>query len=175
MIVPLPGSPLIRGISVLHGRRGHSTTAQLRSAPSQQPAEQAPRCRHGRRGHSTAPVCEAPLPSSPRQVKSCQPACKPGSVWRRASATAIHLGRRLLGASCNQPGQRRGPRWCCEQARRTLPPLFGFAPGGVYLATSVARGAVRSYRTLSPLLPRANPLRRFAFCGTFPGVAPGGR
>ena len=62
-----------------------------------------------------------------------------------------------------------------EQARRTLPPLFGLAPGGVYLATPVARGAVRSYRTLSPLLPRANPLRRFAFCGTFPGVAPGGR
>jgi len=30
-------------------------------------------------------------------------------------------------------------------------PLFGLAPGGVYLATSVTRSAVRSYRTLSPL------------------------
>ena len=29
--------------------------------------------------------------------------------------------------------------------------LFGLAPGGVYLARSVARSAVRSYRTLSPL------------------------
>ena len=28
--------------------------------------------------------------------------------------------------------------------------LFGLAPGGVYLAVSVARPAVRSYRTLSP-------------------------
>jgi hypothetical protein len=32
-----------------------------------------------------------------------------------------------------------------------LPSLFGFAPGGVYHAAPVARGAVRSYRTLSPL------------------------
>ena len=32
-----------------------------------------------------------------------------------------------------------------------MPSLFGFAPGGVYLAADVAAGAVRSYRTLSPL------------------------
>ena len=31
------------------------------------------------------------------------------------------------------------------------PPLFGLAPGGVYRAAPVARRAVRSYRTLSPL------------------------
>jgi len=54
-----------------------------------------------------------------------------------------------------------------------VPPLFGLAPGGVYRAVPVARSAVRSYRTLSPL-PAANG-RRFAFCGTFPGVAPAGR
>src|SRR5690606_1935675 len=30
-------------------------------------------------------------------------------------------------------------------------PLFGLAPSGVYRATSVTRGAVRSYRTVSPL------------------------
>ena len=33
-----------------------------------------------------------------------QPACKPGSVWRLPSATAIHLGRLSPSASCNQPG-----------------------------------------------------------------------
>ena len=32
-----------------------------------------------------------------------------------------------------------------------MPSLFGLAPGGVYLAADVAAGAVRSYRTLSPL------------------------
>jgi hypothetical protein len=60
-----------------------------------------------------------------------------------------------------------------EPGRSPVPPLFGLAPGGVCRAVPVARAAVRSYRTLSPLL-RADP-ERFAFCGTFPGVAPAGR
>jgi len=34
---------------------------------------------------------------------------------------------------------------------RTLPSLFGLAPCGVYLAPGVTAGAVRSYRTISPL------------------------
>ena len=38
--------------------------------------------------------------------------------------------------------------------------------------TPVTRGAVRSYRTFSPL-PRINAA--VCFCGTFPGVAPAGR
>ena len=37
-------------------------------------------------------------------------------------------------------------------ARRTILSLFGFAPDGVYLAASVARRPVRSYRTLSAFL-----------------------
>ena len=32
-----------------------------------------------------------------------------------------------------------------------MPPLFGFAPGGVYRAVHVAMAAVGSYPTLSPL------------------------
>jgi hypothetical protein len=35
-----------------------------------------------------------------------------------------------------------------------MPPLFGFAPGGVYHAVAVASNAVRSYRTISTLLRR---------------------
>ena len=35
--------------------------------------------------------------------------------------------------------------------RSPVPPLFGFAPGGVCLAVFVTKAAVRSYRTLSPL------------------------
>ena len=56
-----------------------------------------------------------------------------------------------------------------------LPSLFGFAPGVVCHAVSVAGYAVRSYRTFSPLLPP--PFRvgeRFVLCGTFPGVTPAG-
>ena len=53
-----------------------------------------------------------------------------------------------------------------------MPSLFGFAPGGVCHAASIARNAVRSYRTFSPL-PHPKT-RRFVLCGTFPGVAPAG-
>jgi len=42
---------------------------------------------------------------------------------------------------------------------RPAPSLFGLAPGGVCRAADVAAGAVRSYRTLSPL-PRLNATRR---------------
>ena len=72
-----------------------------------------------------------------------EPACKPGSVGDSHSSgmhVAVHLKqptRELVRAA------RRG--------QRPPAPLFGLAPGGVYPATDVATGAVRSYRTISPL------------------------
>ena len=63
---------------------------------------------------------------------------------------AIRLGRPLPTASRDLPeGQCENP----PAARNRRPFLFGLAPGGVYPATPVAGGAVRSYRTLSPLPP----------------------
>jgi hypothetical protein len=69
---------------------------------------------------------------------------------------AIHLGRPLPGGSSNQPGRRPGnrPGGTGEPASHA-PPLFGLAPSGVCPAAPVASGAVRSYRTLSPL-PRTS-------------------
>jgi len=40
---------------------------------------------------------------------------------------------------------------------RTFPSLFGLAPCGVYHASAVTAGAVRSYRTFSPLLQERVP------------------
>ena len=61
---------------------------------------------------------------------------------------AIRLGRPLPDASRDLPeGQCGNP----PAARNRRPFLFGLAPGGVYPAAPVAGGAVRSYRTLSPL------------------------
>ncbi len=63
---------------------------------------------------------------------------------------AIHLGRPSPNASCNQP------EWWCENPPADnaeapgRPFLLGFAPGGVYHASRIAEGPVRSYRTLSP-------------------------
>ena len=85
---------------------------------------------------------------------------------------AIHLGRPLPDASRDQPGRRSGN---APGRHAAVPSLFGLAPGGVYRAASVAGRAVRSYRTLSPLPAGLTAGRRFAFCGTFPRVAPAGR
>ena len=80
-------------------------------------------------------------------------ACGP----RSACATAIPLGRRLPGASSNLPGRPdldMDPETLLRartRKRKLAPPLFGLAPGGVCRAADVAAGAVRSYRTVSPL------------------------
>lgn len=86
---------------------------------------------------------------------------KPGSVPIRREVF-------IWGVSCLTP-QATDPD---DDPKTDLPPsLFGLAPGGVCHATFVTKGAVRSYRTLSPL-----PVsRRFAFCCTFPKVTPAGR
>src|SRR5689334_6067351 len=65
--------------------------------------------------------------------------------------TTIPLDRRLLAGSSDLPGGfGRAARQACASAT-----LFGLAPCGVLPATDVTAGAVRSYRTFSPLLPRA--------------------
>ncbi len=80
--------------------------------------------------------------------------------------TAIPLGRPLPSASCDRPERRReGPPGTSGSAPGgsspgCLPLLLGLAPGGVFPAAAVAGGAVRSYRTVSPLPPA--PARR---CG----------
>lgn len=72
-----------------------------------------------------------------------------GFPWCRGW-TAIPLGRPLPDASRDRPGRRRGNALRPSEEGR-VPPLFGLAPGGVCPATPVTGGAVRSYRTLSPL------------------------
>ena len=60
---------------------------------------------------------------------------------------AIRLGRLLPVASSNLPGHL----WQDHQYCSAVMPLHGLASDGVYLASSVTRVAVRSYRTFSPL------------------------
>ena len=115
------------------------------------------------------------------QKKERQTACKPGSVPPRGAGPrtgmAIPLGRPLPSASCDRPERRREGSARHSREGGCLPLLFGLAPGGVFRAAAVAGGAVRSYRTVSPL-PAARCSergRRCTFCGTFPGVAPAGR
>jgi hypothetical protein len=66
---------------------------------------------------------------------------------------AIPLRRPSPSASCDRPERRRGgPPGAPDRSVR-LPLLLGLAPGGVFPAAAVAGGAVRSYRTVSPLPP----------------------
>src|SRR3984893_5387370 len=113
-------------------------------------------------------------------LKERQTACKPGSV----PPEEVVLGRGwpfLWGARCRasratDPSGGAKVRPAFPRAG-CLPLLLGLAPGGVFPAAAVAGGAVRSYRTVSPL-PSARCSgtdRRCTFCGTFPGVAPAGR
>jgi len=85
-----------------------------------------------------------------------EPACKPGSVEGNHSS-GIHVAVDL-----KQPTRKRA-RICAARSTfygRPTASLFGLAPGGVYRAVSVARAAVRSYRTVSPLPASALVTRR---------------
>ena len=78
--------------------------------------------------------------------------------------TTIPLRRRLPDAFSNLPGRRDpdiDPDDCSPLVRKAIvvPSLFGLAPGGVCPAACVTAGAVRSYRTVSPLPVRAVLLR----------------
>jgi hypothetical protein len=109
----------------------------------------------------------------------CQTVCKPGSVppesgdGHSSGASVAERLARPTRAAVRRPARRH------RHSRFRLPLLLGLAPGGVCPAAPVAGGAVRSYRTISPLPPMKshNGIAGSAvcFCGTFPRVAPAGR
>ena len=74
---------------------------------------------------------------------------KPSSVTRSRGWRAISLGPVLPRASSSLPGTVNGPEAVRGAGRPSS--LVGLAPGGVCPAPVVAAGAVRSYRTVSPL------------------------
>jgi len=84
-----------------------------------------------------------------------------GPVSRILSCAVIPLGaalpRTLISdlpggfGDCKEPPGRIGPMRNAAWLLTTIPSLFGLAPCGVYPAPDVTAGAVRSYRTISPL------------------------
>src|SRR6185312_744622 len=95
--------------------------------------------------------------------------CRPPKQTRRPFLWTAHCWAVLA----THPGPRSASDGAGRRLGRTWGPLFGLAPGGACHAVPVARSAVGSYPTLSPLPPTDR--RRFAFCGAIPGVTPGGR
>ena len=91
----------------------------------------------------------APVPKGPPALKDSERADKPNSVpvARRRSflwARGLPRARAADPETVRRSGTGRAPSVS----------LFGLAPHGVYRAPSVAVGAVRSYRTVSPLPSR---------------------
>jgi hypothetical protein len=99
---------------------------------------------------------------------------KPSSVPVSRQTRIISLGPTLPPASCGLPGTVHDQRVVRGAGHPSF--LFGLAPGGVCHAACVAAGAVRSYRTVSPLpVPASAGHRRSALCCTFRRLAtPGG-
>jgi hypothetical protein len=69
-----------------------------------------------------------------------------GRPERGSHSSGTALARRLV-----QPTRMTGPETGWPGLPRAASSLFGLAPGGVYHAVPVARSAVGSYPTLSPL------------------------
>ena len=68
-----------------------------------------------------------------------EPACKPNFVHPRMAAI-IRLGRSSPNGSSDLPGNAVGPKAGTERAAQRVS-LFGLAPRGVYLATTVTNRA----------------------------------
>ncbi len=127
---------------------------------NQPPAAGAPRPDPGdsgmpsrSRGHSSSEAMRTTL----TRRATDESACTPDSVSRDGSrAAAIHLGLPLPAGSCGLPAGSGGqPSDACAGCRLAAAALLGLAPGGVYRATPVARGA-------GGLLPH-----RFTLTGTW--------
>ncbi len=112
-------------------------------------------------------LCSDAAPRETGPDAKCQTACKPGSVPARfragdghSSGTSVagRLARPTRAAAAETRLAGAGPGGPAGR-----PPLCGLAPGGVYPAAPVARGAVRSCRTVSPL-PAAGVSRARAVC-----------
>ena len=116
------------------------------------------RARYGAAAQHRHPMKKA-RPGARLSWIRAEPADKPGSV------VGNHSSRRIVTDTLKQPTRRhRGPRQCL--------PIWSCSRWGLP-CRSVARLAVRSYRTVSPL-PRTScdAVRRSALCCTFRRLAP---
>jgi hypothetical protein len=106
-----------------------------------------------------------------------QTVCKPGSVRRPCGRRDDHSSGPPIAGRFSRPTRTTGPVTILPEppSGADAPSLFGLAPGGACHAVPVARSAVGSYPTLSPLPAPLARLGRFAFCGAIPRIAPGGR
>ena len=113
-------------------------------------------------------------PGMPKKEKARRPVSR--VLYLLAQVMAIHLGRPLPDASRDLPGRRRGNPPAGPQllGGRRVAPIWSCSRWGLPCHPRCrGRGALLPHPFTLTLGPE--PLWRFAFCGTFPGVAPAGR
>ena len=134
---------------------------------------------------SQRPLPRSSSPGPPRArapLRGRRRKSKVGSrpISRVLSRAIIPLGPVSPQASSSLPGSACRYRWKhalllqLKKADALRLPYLALLQVGFTVPPSVTTGAVRSYRTLSPLPSRWFPtaLRRFAFCCTFRGLTP---
>ncbi len=87
----------------------------------------------------------------------------------------IHLGCTLPRTSCDQPGQRSGEHEPARHERRACCPYLVLLPVGFAVPLPLPDARCALTAPFHPYLHPQAGARRFAFCGTFPGVASAGR
>ncbi len=106
------------------------------------------------------------------EMKEGQMACKPGSVSRPKAVDGHSSGTPVAGRLLQPTRAAVRKRTCPRKGGRATPIRFCSRWGLPCHDRYRPRGALLPHPfTLTCRLPR----RRFAFCGTFPGVAPAGR
>ena len=117
-----------------------------------------------RRRDSSRPHLHRRQHASPR-ANRCQRACKPGSVHRHECRMGDHSSRATLARRLQQPTRATGRNHAPER-ERSMPPLFGLAPGGVCHAANRCRprGALLPH-PFTLTFPKERPS---ALCGTVP-------
>jgi hypothetical protein len=97
-----------------------------------------------------SPRLEEALPTAFEVRQECQPACKPGSVGRARRPTWRPF---LWDARCRTPLATNPGDWAEDSLEHKAPrrPYSVLLPVGFTVPPAIAGGAVRSYRTFSPL------------------------
>jgi hypothetical protein len=107
-------------------------------------------------------VCRSFSRGSQARIRR-QRAARRSFLWAAHYCAALATYPEVVTRRASTRARRRSPQFAQKRREsgtpKDAPPLFGLAPCGVFPATAIAGGAVRSYRTFSPL-----PRLRGAVC-----------
>jgi hypothetical protein len=107
---------------------------------------------------------------------NCQMACKPGSVTAGEPADDGHSSGTPVARRLARPTRAAGRKQPRRRRNASCRPYLVLLPVGFALPRPLPAARCALTAPFHPCRRTAETMRRrFAFCGTFPGVAPAGR